>query len=160
MENFNYQSVPFHYLHCLNPSCARSASCLRHLAAQHVPAEVTHIMAVNPANYPAEADRCAYFRSTEKQRYAWGISSLFDNIPYKKAVYLKRKMHDLYPRTTYYRILIRNAHSRPESRKRSPHCFFRQASTKSPFSTGTPMSTTGTSSTHPKATPLRNLLSG
>ena len=56
MENFNYQSVPFHYLHCLNPSCARSASCLRHLAAQHVPAEVTHIMAVNPANYPAEAD--------------------------------------------------------------------------------------------------------
>ena len=86
MENFNYQSVPFHYLHCLNPSCARSASCLRHLAAQHVPAEVTHIMAVNPANYPAEADRCAYFRSTEKQRYAWGISSLFDNIPYKKAV--------------------------------------------------------------------------
>ena len=105
MENFNYQSVPFHYLHCLNPSGARSASCLRHLAAQHVPAEVTHIMAVNPANYPAEADRCAYFRSTEKQRYAWGISSLFDNIPYKKAVYLKRKIHDLYPRTTYYRIL-------------------------------------------------------
>ena len=92
MENFNYQSVPFHYLHCLNPSCARSASCLRHLAAQHVPAEVTHIMAVNPVNYPAEADRCAYFRSTEKQRYAWGISSLFDNIPYKKAVYLKRKI--------------------------------------------------------------------
>ena len=26
-------------------------------------------------------------------------------IPYKKAVYLKRKIHDLYPRTTYYRIL-------------------------------------------------------
>ena len=33
------------------------------------------------------------------------LGGLNVTIPYKKAVYLKRKMHDLYPRTTYYRIL-------------------------------------------------------
>ncbi len=118
MENFNYNSVPFNYLHCLNPTCSRSANCLRHLAAQHVPAEVARIMAVNPANYPSEAERCIYFRSTEKQRYAWGISALFDNIPYKKAIYLKREIHDLYPRTTYYRILHQERGLSPAEQER------------------------------------------
>lgn len=118
MENFNYNSVPFNYLHCLNPACSRSANCLRHLAAQHVPAEVARIMAVNPTNYPSEAERCIYFRSTEKQRYAWGISALFDNIPYKKAIYLKREIHDLYPRTTYYRILHQERGLSPTEQER------------------------------------------
>lgn len=35
-----------------------------------------------------------------------GASAVFSTTsPTKKAVYLKRKIHDLYPRTTYYRIL-------------------------------------------------------
>ena len=118
MENFNYNSVPFNYLHCLNPACSRSSNCLHHLAAQHVPAEVARIMAVNPANYPSEAERCIYFRSTEKQRYAWGISALFDNIPYKKAIYLKREIHDLYPRTTYDRLLHQERGLSPAEQER------------------------------------------
>lgn len=104
-DYFNYDSVPFNYMHCLNSACARSESCLRHLVALHVPQKVKRIVAVNPANYPANAHHCPYFRSCVKARYAWGISSLFDNVPYKKAIFLKREILEIFPKTTYYRIL-------------------------------------------------------
>ena len=106
MDNhFNYSSVPFHYIHCLNQACPRGENCLRRVVALHVPKEVPAVMTVNPALYPKDANRCPYFRSTEKFRYAWGRNALFDEIPYKQALLLKREMHDLYPKTTYYRIL-------------------------------------------------------
>lgn len=102
---FNYDSVPLNYLHCLNPDCERSESCLRHLVTLHVPQSVKSIVTVNPANYPMDAGQCPYFRSTVKLRYAWGISTLFDNIPYKKALLLKGMIRTLFPKPTYYRIL-------------------------------------------------------
>ena len=85
---FNYDSVPLNYLHCLNPDCARSESCLRHLVTLHVPQSVKSIVTVNPANYPMDAGQCPYFRSTVKLRYAWGISTLFDNIPSNSNAFL------------------------------------------------------------------------
>ena len=71
----------------------------------HVPQSVKSIVTVNPANYPMDAGQCPYFRSTVKLRYAWGISTLFDNIPYKKALLLKGMIRTLFPKPTYYRIL-------------------------------------------------------
>lgn len=81
---FNYDSVPLNYLHCLNPDCERSESCLRHLVTLHVPQSVKSIVTVNPANYPMDAGQCPYFRSTVKLRYAWGISTLFVTSPIRK----------------------------------------------------------------------------
>lgn len=104
-DEFNYEAVPFHFVHCLNATCPRGESCLRRLTAQHAPKEIPAIMTVNPAVYPKDANRCPYFKSTEKLRYAWGLTTTFDNIPYKKALLLKSRIHQLYPKTTYYRIL-------------------------------------------------------
>ena len=83
---FNYDSVPLNYLHCLNPDCERSESCLRHLVTLHVPQSVKSIVTVNPANYPMDAGQCPY-------------------IPYKKALLLKGMIRTLFPKPTYYRIL-------------------------------------------------------
>ena len=104
-DDFSYDRVPFHYIHCLNPNCSRSEDCLRHLTALHIPKEIPTITALSPASYPEDTKRCPYFRSIEKKTYAWGISVLFDDIPYKKALLLRSMVHTLYPKTTYYRIL-------------------------------------------------------
>lgn len=104
-DKFNYDAVPFHFLHCFNTACPRGENCLRRLAAQHAPKETPAIMTLNPAAYPPNADRCPHFKSAVKLRYAWGLSTTFDNIPYKKALLLKSRIFHLYPKTTYYRIL-------------------------------------------------------
>lgn len=104
-DTFDYQAVPANYIHCFNHACPSCDACLRHLAALHAPKERPYILTVNPAAYPAGTTRCPHFRSAEKLRFAWGMTATFDNIPYKTALLLKRKIQRLYPKTTYYRIL-------------------------------------------------------
>lgn len=103
-DTFDYQAVPLNYLHCFNENCPRKGECLRHLTALHAPKSIPAIKALNPAAYPADADSCPYFRSSQKMRLAWGMSTMFDDIPYRTAVSLKSAIHHLYPKTTYYRI--------------------------------------------------------
>lgn len=122
-NNFDYTRVPFHYVHCLNQDCPRGGSCLRRLVALHIPKEVPAVMTVNPTLYPKDANRCRYFRSSEKRRYAWGISTLFDDIPYKQALMLKREIRDVYPKTTYYRILHQERPLSPEEQAGIAHIF-------------------------------------
>lgn len=104
-DNFDYQAVPFNYIHCFNRSCPRAENCLHHLVAQHAPKTVPCIVSINPAAYPEDTEDCPHFRSSEKIRLAWGMSSTFDKIPYKTALLLKRKIRNFFSKTTYYRIL-------------------------------------------------------
>lgn len=129
---FNYDMVPLNYIHCLNSACTQGESCLRHLVALHVPQNLKSVVAVNPSNYPADAGNCPYFRSTVKRRYAWGISTLFDNIPYKKALMLKRMVRDIYPQTTYYRILHAERGFSPAEQERIAGLFLRAGITETP----------------------------
>lgn len=131
-NDFDYSSVPFNYIHCLHPDCLQSERCLRHLTAQHVPQELTSIMAIPPSNYPQQTQHCPYYMSIEKKRYAWGISVLFDNVPYKKAVLLKRMIHDIYPKTTYYRILHEERPLSPAEQDRIANLFTRHGITEAP----------------------------
>lgn len=113
-DDFDYQAVPYDYIHCFNQDCPRSESCLRHLAAMHAPKTTPYIATVNPAAYPEDYDHCPHFRSAAKVRFAWGIESICDNIPYKTALTLKACLHNLYPKTTYYRILHQERPLSPE----------------------------------------------
>ncbi len=104
-DTIDYSPVPAGYIHCFNHACPLGGNCLRHLAALHVPKTRSYVMTVNPAAYPKDAARCPHFRSSEKIRFAWGMTATFDRIPYKTAVLLKEKIRSLYTKTTYYRIL-------------------------------------------------------
>lgn len=104
-DDFDYQSVPLRYLHCFNATCPRKDECLRYLTAIHAPKSTPVVMTLNPAAYPKNADTCDYFRSSRKLRLAWGITALFDKIPYATAVALKGSLHQLYSKSTYYRIV-------------------------------------------------------
>lgn len=104
-DDFDYRLVPFNYIHCLNQDCPRGGDCLRRLAAQHAPETTPYVTTVNPAAYPKDPEHCPHFRSTEKVRFAWGMDTIYDNIPYKTALLLKRNVRALYSKTTYYRIL-------------------------------------------------------
>lgn len=131
-DDFNYQAVPFHFIHCLHPACPRSENCLRHLTALHIPQDVSAILTVSPSNYPKESEQCPYFRSTEKLRYAWGITTFFDHIPYKKALEMKRRFNELYPKTTYYRILHKERSLSPAEQTAIADLFTKSGITEAP----------------------------
>ena len=86
---FDYTRVPRTFVHCFNNSCPRSAECLRHLAAENIPAEVRYVNIVNPRNIPAEGE-CPHFMPIIKVRIAWGVKELFDHVPHKEAVAMRK----------------------------------------------------------------------
>lgn len=151
--------VPLNYIHCLNSACTRGESCLRHLVALHVPQNLKSVVAVNPSNYPADAGNCPYFRSTVKRRYAWGISTLFDNIPYKKALMLKGWFAISIPKPLITVSCMRNAGSRRQNRSGLPDFSCGRVSRKLPCSTVILKSMIGMNVMYRKREPRSNFLS-
>ena len=47
-KEFDYDSVPQGFAHCLNEQCPQSADCLRRKAALHIPTDCQFIKIVNP----------------------------------------------------------------------------------------------------------------
>lgn len=103
-EEFDYGQVPGQFTHCFNPQCPKGENCLCRLVAIHLPDHIQTVKAVNPKAYPANAEKCPHFRKADKVRLAWGTTTLFDNIPFKKARYVKNAVENLYSHATYDRI--------------------------------------------------------
>lgn len=131
-DDLNYRSVPQGYVHCFNTDCPRSADCLRHRVAAHATKEIPYVLTVNPAAYPADAARCPHFHSAQKLRFAWGLSTIFDNLPHKTALLLKRQVRALYTKTTYYRILNKERSLSPAEQAVIARLFARSGVTAAP----------------------------
>ncbi len=105
MENtFDYHSVPSGYSHCFENRCIKKEHCLRYVAGSHAAEQPGGLKIVNPHHIPKDTSECTYFRSLEKIRVAWGVSYIFDNIPYKLATQLRKKIIEHFGRTAYYRF--------------------------------------------------------
>ena len=77
-ETFNFDCVPSSYALCFNNSCPLSQQCLRHLAGQHVPAQLTRGAAIYP-NALANG-QCPYFKQIRIVRAARGFGDIFANV--------------------------------------------------------------------------------
>lgn len=111
MENeFNYQAVPYGYIHCFNTHCPKGEKCLHRLVAIHSTNQYPTLSVVNPNCIPDDADACPFYKSIQKIRVAWGVKSLLDDVPYKDATSIKNQLIQYFGRSLYYRF-YRKEHS-------------------------------------------------
>lgn len=111
MENeFNYQAVPYGYIHCFNAHCPKGEKCLHRLVAIHSTNQYPTLSVVNPNCIPDDADACPFYKSIQKIRVAWGVKSLLDDVPYKDATSIKNQLIQYFGRSLYYRF-YRKEHS-------------------------------------------------
>lgn len=102
-ENFNYQDVPKGYVHCLNAQCQHASECLRAKAGLFADEKVHYFRTINPV-YVSNQEECRYFHPDLLIRYASGVTNLFVNLPYKKALKLKKIVHNYFGHSVYYRV--------------------------------------------------------
>lgn len=113
---FDYSRVPRSFAHCFNDGCPRTAACLRHLAAENIPAEVRQVEIINPRNIPTEGE-CPHFMPLTRVRIAWGTQGLFDHIPHKEAVAMRREIIAHFGKTHYYRMQRKEYSIKPEEQE-------------------------------------------
>lgn len=103
IETLNYSEVPFHFMHCFQADCPKASSCLRYQAVRFLPADKHTVKALNPAfvGNPAE---CKEYLSDTPVRYAYGMSKLFDELPYAKAKDIKDDIVFKIGKTQFYRM--------------------------------------------------------
>ena len=103
-EDFDYKQVPHNYVHCLHAQCQSSAECLHFLVTQYATPEIKFFPALNPTHIISKGGVCPYFHQDQMECFALGITHLFDNLPYKKALKVRRMLYLHLKRNTFYRI--------------------------------------------------------
>lgn len=100
----DYNEFPAGFAHCFNEQCRRGETCLRRQLALRIPKERGCVCVVNPAHLEsATGESCSFFLLDQPQRYARGISHLFDDVPLRKAQVIKSQILAYLGRTNYYR---------------------------------------------------------
>lgn len=70
---FDYSKVPYNFGLCVATNCPHGDTCLRRIAYNHTPANVTFPPTLNLKTIEAMAGKCKYYRSNEPVRYGKGF---------------------------------------------------------------------------------------
>lgn len=103
IETLNYKEVPFHFTHCFQADCSKASSCLRYQATRFLPADKRELKVLNPVFINNFAE-CKEYLSDEPAHYAFGMSKLFDELPYAKAKDIKNDIIFKIGKTQFYRM--------------------------------------------------------
>lgn len=60
--NFDYDSVPYGFIHCFHAQCKHASQCLRHQVALRISPERDVISVVSPTFKPPVEASCPYFK--------------------------------------------------------------------------------------------------
>lgn len=90
---FNYESVPFDFSHCFCGQCKVADKCLRHQVALRIPESRYSVPVINPNNVSPDGENCRYFKADRMAVYGLGISRMFDDLNYRKAIAVRRQVY-------------------------------------------------------------------
>lgn len=130
--DFNYDEFPGRFAHCLNEKCVRRDTCLRHQVWLRVPQTRGGVYIINPGHLASlTGEECPFFLLDQPQRFARGITCLFDDIPLRKAETIKSQLIAHLGRNTFTAVNKRSAWSGRKSRHISKSCSLPKALPKS-----------------------------
>lgn len=101
--DFDYQSVPYDFVHCLNERCERAGQCLRRQVALHLTSDRKFVQIVNPLNMGSAGGNCPHFKEDRLLRYAQGMVHLYDKLTCLEAADVKSAVYGYLGRNMYYR---------------------------------------------------------
>ena len=117
MTQEEYNQLSYDYAHCAGTHCEKACQCLRHAA--YMMLELggrERYMMLNPAVITG-AQPCPLFDPDHKERYAWGISRIYDNVRAADFHGAKWKVMSCFGADVYYKVKqLRRAITEEEQR--------------------------------------------
>ena len=113
---FNYESVPFDFSHCFCGQCKVADKCLRYQVALRIPESRYSVPVINPNNVSPDGENCRYFKADRMAVYGLGISRMFDDLNYRKAIASEDRYIIISGEACFTGFFIKNAMSRPPNR--------------------------------------------
>lgn len=102
-EPFDYSKVPGHFGMCVVENCSKSTTCLRRIVYNHVPADIVFLPILNPRNIVKMLpDKCEYYCSNKKIRYAKGFLCTTELLPVRVSATFRYRMIGSWGFRRYY----------------------------------------------------------
>lgn len=131
-KDFDYNTVPKTYLHCLNAHCPHTAKCLRYQVSQHITPETVSISVLNPTHVAGKEQKCAYFQPDRLSHFTLGITHLLDKLPHTEALRFKEEIYNYFHRNMYYRVYNKERLIRPKEQEFIRQLFLRNGIKEEP----------------------------
>ena len=109
--DFDYNSMPVSFAHCLNGHCLRADKCLRRQVTLRMPKERAAVMVINPEHVTSDGEDCTYFID---------------------ATVIKRQMMAYFGKTIYYRCCNKERLIKPKEQKYIQELFRKRGVTETP----------------------------
>lgn len=100
-QDFNFQDVPNGWVLCFNEKCKMKETCLRYMAAQFAPADMTTATCVTP--HAQKGDCCTKFVTERYDTEAWGMSHFFEGIRHEHYAQLRNALFTMLGKRNFYR---------------------------------------------------------
>lgn len=99
-----YNQLPYDYAHCAGTHCEKASLCLRYTAYTMLEMGGREQYMMVNTNVIADKKPCPFFDPNSKERFAWGISRIYDNVRVADLSDIRQNLIYTFGRTAYYRI--------------------------------------------------------
>lgn len=104
MTQEEYNQLDYNYIHCAGTNCPKANSCLRHTAYTMLHTNTNeHYTLANPQVITGKQP-CPIYEADRKERFAWGISRIYDNVRVADLYRVKQEVMSYFGTSTYYHI--------------------------------------------------------
>ena len=104
MTQEEYNQLDSDFAHCAGTHCKKTDKCLRHTAYKMLAKNTReNYTVVNPAVITGRQP-CSLFIPDRKERYAWGISRIYDNVRAADLCGIKLSVMSYLGSSSYYRV--------------------------------------------------------
>lgn len=104
MTQEEYNQLDLDFAHCAGNHCAKAGECLRHTAYKMLAANTSETYTMVNSAAITSVQSCPFFMPDRKERFAWGISNIYDNV---RAADLRRVRYEVisyFGTGVYYKI--------------------------------------------------------
>jgi len=99
-----YNQLPYDYAHCAGTHCEKASQCLRHTAYTMLETGGREQYMMVNTNVIADKQPCPFFDPNSKERFAWGISRIYDNVRASDLRGVKLNVMSCFGSEVYYKV--------------------------------------------------------
>lgn len=104
MTQEEYNQLDYDYIHCAGTNCPKANSCLRYTAYTMLRTNTNeHYTLANPQVITGKQP-CPIYEEDRKERFAWGISRIYDNVRVADLRGVKLNVISCFGASVYYKI--------------------------------------------------------
>ena len=99
-----YNQLPYDYAHCAGTHCEKASQCLRHTAYTMLETGGREQYMMVNTNVIVDKQPCPFFDPNSKERFAWGISRIYDNVRASDLRGVKLNVMSCFGSEVYYKV--------------------------------------------------------